>query len=136
MSFSKKTHQNNTVCKILGFFHQKWQSYKAFLIYRYILLHPPTDCFPAEDYPSLSSPFTYALLLSHLTCKEHLFVTLLVLFISLFSFFLFLFICFMPVSLLFFLLPHYGLFSNVSFLLFISLGKFSFHLSLICFIDL
>ena len=76
--------------------------------YRYILLHPPTDCFPAEDYPSLSSPFTYALLLSYLTCKEHLFGTLLVLFISLFSFFLFLFICFMPVSLLFFLLPHYG----------------------------
>ena len=104
--------------------------------YRYILLHPPTDCFPAEDYPSLSSPFTYALLLSYLKCKEHLFVTLLALFISLFSFFLFLFICFMPVSLVFFLLPHYGLFSNVSFLLFISLGKFSFHLSLIFFIDL
>ena len=33
MSFSKKTHQNNTAYKILGFFDQKWQSYKAFLIY-------------------------------------------------------------------------------------------------------
>ena len=28
-----KTHQNNTAYKILDFFHQKWQSYKAFLIY-------------------------------------------------------------------------------------------------------
>ena len=79
-----------------------------------------------KDYPSLSFPFTHALLLLYLICKDHLFFTFLCLFCS-FLYFLLSFICFMPTSLhFFFLLPHYGLSFNASFLPFISLGIFSF----------
>ena len=44
---------------------------------------------PVEEYPSLSSPFTHALLLLYLTCKEHLFATLYVCFVHFFIFFFF-----------------------------------------------
>ena len=62
--------------------------------YYFILV---SERIPVKEYRSLSSPFTHALLLLYLVCKEHLFITFLCLFSS-FLYFLFSFICFMPTS--------------------------------------
>ena len=76
-----------------------------------------SEHFPVKKYPRPSSPFTHALLLLYLTCKEHLFVTLYVCFVHFFIFFLFH---------LFVLCPFLYIFSYCPFMVCLLMSHFSF----------